>query len=139
MECGHDYLAVTSNGSTTVITVTGDLDWYARSEAEQTLREVQAQGVDDLVLDLGGLGFLDSTGVSMLLSLAHTVRQRCGRVQLRNAPERALFLLDVRGGLGLFDVVERPSVSRRGSISGRRVLGRLDVPGQDDEPGRRFA
>lgn len=120
MENDPDYLAVTSSGNTTVISVTGDLDLYARSEAEQMLREVQSQGVDDLVLDLEGLGFMDSTGVSALLSLAHTVRRRCGRVRLRNAPDRALFLLDVRGGLGMFDVPGRRSAPGWGDMTRRR-------------------
>ncbi|HLS26398.1 MAG TPA: STAS domain-containing protein, partial [Beutenbergiaceae bacterium] len=76
---------------------------HARTEAEGLIHKVECEGVDDLVLDLKRLGFIDSTGVSALLSLAHTVRERYGRVRLRDAPERALFLLDVRGGLGMFD------------------------------------
>ena len=120
MENGHEFLAVTSSGKTTVISVIGDLDIHARAEAEQTLRDVQSQGVDDLILDLTRLGFMDSTGVSALLSLAHTVRQRYGRVRLRNAPERALFLLNVRGGLGMFEAPTSRNAPGWGDVTGRR-------------------
>ena len=103
MESSPEHLAVTSSGGTTTVRVIGDLDLHARAEAEQLIHQVECDGVDDLILDLKRLGFIDSTGVSALLSLAHTVRKRYGRVRLRNAPERALFLLDVRGGMGMFD------------------------------------
>lgn len=103
MEPSHEHFAVTSRDGITTISVTGDLDLHAREEAEELLLRVKYEGVDDLVLDLGRVGFIDSTGVSALLSLAHAVRERYGRVRLCNAPERALFLLDVRGGLGMFD------------------------------------
>ena len=109
MESSHEHFSVTSRNGITTITTVGDLDLHARKEAEELLSWVEFAGVDDLVLDLSHVGFIDSTGVSALLSLAHAVRKRYGRVRLSNAPERALFLLDVRGGLGMFE--------RRGRMS----------------------
>lgn len=90
-------------GSTTVVVLRGDLDLHTHTELQAVLRKVDGSGTDDVMIDLGQAGFIDSTGVCALLSLAYAVRQRAGRVRLRGASKRDLFVLDVRGGLGMFD------------------------------------
>lgn len=102
-----EHLTVRADHGTTVLTVSGDLDLGCRAEAEAVLERLQADGADDVIVDLSDLEFMDSTGVSSLLEMAHVVRRRAGRIRLRNASSRAMFLLDVRGGLGLFDVVKK--------------------------------
>ncbi|MGC0249002.1 STAS domain-containing protein [Pseudactinotalea sp. Z1748] len=102
-----EHLTVRADHGTTVLTVSGDLDLRCRDEAEAVLARIQADGADDVIVDLADLEFMDSTGVSTLMKLAHAVRRRAGRIRLRNASARDMFLLDVRGGLGLFDLAKK--------------------------------
>lgn len=95
-------------GTHALVTVTGDLDLGARQDAEEALAYLEGLGVDDIDVDLRALGYLDSTGASMLLTLAHRTRRRGGRVRLRNASKRVLFLLDVRGGMDMFERLGAP-------------------------------
>src|SRR5699024_10517317 len=85
---------------TTHVTVSGDLDLHTRQQTAAVLDELDNCEADDVIVDLQDLGFMDSTGVSALLTLAHTVRRRAGRIRLRGASRRDRFLLDVRGGWG---------------------------------------
>lgn len=104
MSPSADHLHVHTTRGTTHVTVSGDLDLHSREQTAAVLDELDKREADDVVVDLQELDFMDSTGVSALLTLAHTVRRRAGRVRLRGASTRDRFLLDVRGGLGLFDV-----------------------------------
>lgn len=105
MPSSQGRLSSETYGDTTIVAVNGDLDMTARSEGEAMVRQVEAQKVDDLIVDLAGLGFLDSTGCATLLALAHAVRERSGRARLRNADARANFLLETCGYRELFELV----------------------------------
>ncbi len=88
---------------TALVTVTGDFDLYVREQAQAAILRVDGLSLDEVIVDLSELGYMDSTGVSMLLTIAHRLRRRGGRIRLRGASPEAIFLLDVRGGMDLFD------------------------------------
>lgn len=56
-------------GSTAELAVKGDLDMAAAFKLEPAIDRVVAENdVDELVLDLGGIEFIDSAGLGTLLS-----------------------------------------------------------------------
>lgn len=56
-------------GTTAELAVNGDLDMAAAFKLEPAIERVVAQNdVDELVLDLGGVSFIDSAGLGSLLS-----------------------------------------------------------------------
>ncbi|HZQ59668.1 MAG TPA: STAS domain-containing protein [Acidimicrobiales bacterium] len=71
-----------------MVRLSGDLDIAAVGELSERLGELVALG-DDVVVDLGGLTFIDSTGMGALV-WARNRCQRHGRdIVLRN-PQRAV-------------------------------------------------
>ena len=49
--------------STYVITVTGEIDSFSSPALEQELEWVLGDGASNAVVDLAGVGFIDSTGL----------------------------------------------------------------------------
>jgi anti-sigma B factor antagonist len=60
--------------STTRVIVAGELDAASAVSLSEQLRHVTADLVDDLSVDVGLLSFIDSTGLSLLVSLHKKVR-----------------------------------------------------------------
>ena len=89
------------------VALTGDLDVASAPSVEERLAELERSEVGDvLVLDLRGLSFIDSTGLSLLIN-ADSRARKAGRhvtiVSGRGAPRR---LLETTGLNRRLDVVE---------------------------------
>ena len=61
-------VSTTRHSGTARITVTGDLDTETSPRLEQELHQLSVAGVDDVVIDLAGVSFLSSAGLSVLIS-----------------------------------------------------------------------
>ncbi|MCU1345237.1 MAG: Anti-sigma factor antagonist [Acidimicrobiia bacterium] len=95
-------LKVTIEGDAALLTVTGDFDLAAHGHfcacAEAMLPMVTA-----LVVDLSGVGFMDSSGLHALLSLqAHALAAGVGELRLRSLSPQVVRLLKVAGMLDTF-------------------------------------
>ena len=89
------------------IALTGDLDVSTAPSVEERLIELEAGELPErLVLDLRGLRFIDSTGLSLLIN-AHSRGRKAGRevtiVSGTGAPRR---ILETTGLSGRLDIVE---------------------------------
>ncbi|MEW1890588.1 STAS domain-containing protein [Streptomyces sp. NPDC048567] len=100
----------TERGGWTVLHIGGELDLLTSAIVRQSVHEVVAVGRHDVVLDLSGVQFCDSSGVGVLIALRRLMRSCGGRLRLilpaRGAEEgshvnRVLAALGVRR---LFDV-----------------------------------
>ncbi|WP_405938162.1 STAS domain-containing protein [Streptomyces sp. NBC_00726] len=100
----------TERGGWTVLHIGGELDLLTSAIVRQSVHEVVAVGRHDVVLDLSGVRFCDSSGVGVLIALRRLMRSCGGRLRLilpaRGAEEgshvnRVLAALGVRR---LFDV-----------------------------------
>jgi len=58
---------IKSEGSTTIISVHGDVDLSKSNELRSVLHPVLAAKPDRVVVDLGGVSFMDSSGVATLI------------------------------------------------------------------------
>ena len=58
------------NSQTQTIALSGGLDLENAGEIDAELRRLEEDGAEKVVLDLSDLDFIDSTGISMLLSAA---------------------------------------------------------------------
>jgi anti-sigma B factor antagonist len=89
------------------VALSGDLDVASAGSVEQRLVELEGPDApSDLVLDLRGLSFIDSTGLSLLINADSRARKAGRRVTIvsgRGAPRR---LLATTGLIGRLDVVE---------------------------------
>lgn len=81
-------LAVRSDreGDAHVIELIGELDLDGAPRLEDELRRVESSDADAIVVDLGGLDFIDSTGIRLLVMAS----ERCapGRFSLLKGPQQ---------------------------------------------------
>lgn len=77
-------LSVTSRGSGqfTIVEVAGEVDVYTAAVLREKLAEVIDAEHTDVVVDLTGVGFLDSTGLGVLVGALKKIRGFGGRLQL---------------------------------------------------------
>ncbi|MFG1807465.1 STAS domain-containing protein [Streptomyces sp. NPDC049040] len=88
-------------GEPSVITVSGDTDL----DSTGPLREAVLAALDrhqDLVFDLAGVAFADSSFLNVLLLARSAALERKGSVRLYNAGSQVRRLLDVTGAAALF-------------------------------------
>ncbi|MEU8305454.1 STAS domain-containing protein [Actinomadura sp. NPDC048955] len=74
----------------TVITMTGDLALDSAQQAEQRMRRLRSQHGEHLVLDLSGLRYLDSVGLSLLMRFYLAAEGRGGSAVLAGPLQEAV-------------------------------------------------
>ncbi len=91
--------------SQVVLPLSGDLDVAGATAAHKRLIGLALRPGDQLVLDLSGLGFMDSTGVRLILQAReYAVRHGAGFVIVRG-PENVMRVLEMVGLDEQLDVV----------------------------------
>ena len=75
----------TQAGTPAVVAFDGDLDLETAPQLRQQLLELLDRGRSDLVVDLAGCSFLDSAGLSLLLSTARRCEELGGSLRVVNA------------------------------------------------------
>jgi anti-sigma B factor antagonist len=60
-------IRLTFSGSTAVVTVTGELDLSNSAQLFECLHDAIDSGVSEVILDVAGLTYMDSTGLSILV------------------------------------------------------------------------
>lgn len=84
-----------------VFVVTGDIDMAGGPVLE---RSVRAADHGPLILDLGGVAFIDSSGLRTLLALSRSAAEAGHVVTLRSVGPEVLRLLEITGTTGQFDI-----------------------------------
>lgn len=104
-------LTVSTNdlGEVTVVTVAGEVDVYTAPQLRSALEERIAAGRTALVVDLQDVGFLDSTGLGVLVGRLKGLKQVDGWLAAVCSDERILRLFGITGldrVLPIFDTVD---------------------------------
>jgi anti-sigma B factor antagonist len=100
-------LQVSSRGGAAVIEVFGELDLATSPALEQELDRVAGEDVPLIIVDLAELGFMDSTGLSVLVRAhqrAEESGQRFGVINSSQQVQRLLTLTGVKDRLVLEQV-----------------------------------
>ncbi|WP_435974653.1 STAS domain-containing protein [Streptomyces sp. Qhu_M48] len=96
-------------GSWTVFRVRGELDLVTSPRIRRRVHDAVACGRHDLVVDLSGVRFCDSSGVGMLIATRRLLRSCGGRLRLILPEDRDGHVgrvLDALGVRRLFEVYE---------------------------------
>ena len=92
-------------GGTVVVDVAGELDLYTAPVLRDRLLDViEGQGNRFVAVDLGAVGFMDSTAIHVLVQALRRVRERGGDLQLARVPPPAQRVLDISGLTGIFTI-----------------------------------
>ncbi|GAA4473626.1 STAS domain-containing protein [Phytohabitans houttuyneae] len=98
----HLRIAVDASGPSAVVTVGGDLDYPMADTLGRTIDELLGTGPAAVVVDLAGLTFIDSTGLSVLVHAWRKGIESGTPVRLRGQPPFVAAILDITGISELF-------------------------------------
>ena len=85
------------DAGTHVIGLFGELDLATVGDFERALADVEASHVAEIVVDLSGLQFIDSTGIRVLAEAARRSRTDGRRLTLLRGPEPVHLVFELCG------------------------------------------
>jgi anti-sigma B factor antagonist len=95
-----------------VVKVAGEVDIETSPALDERLRSVLDQGYSSVMVDLAGVTFLDSTGLSVLIGGLRRCQDGGGELRLLSPRPNVRKVLEVTGLLGTFrleeDLEEQP-------------------------------
>jgi len=88
-----------------VVTVGGDVDYSRSSELRAGLLGLLKGPVQRLVLDLGGVGYMDSSGVAVLVEALQIQRKRGNKLVLCNMQPKVRGIFEIARLHTVFTIV----------------------------------
>lgn len=88
----------TGENRSLVVALTGDLDHHAAKEVMHTLDALMEERLPlECHLDLGGLSFMDSSGIAVILGLYRRLYELSGVLTVENVPMQAARVITAAG------------------------------------------
>lgn len=97
-------LAVSTHAHRTVVTVSGEIDLATQGQLRAKLNDLVVAGHVDLVLDLSGVDFVDSTGLGALIGTRRRVHAFHGSLALVIPNEAVMKVFTITGLEKVFDI-----------------------------------
>jgi anti-sigma B factor antagonist len=88
-----------------VLVVRGELDAYSAPTLDAAVEQALAAGATRLVLDLEGVGFIDSSGLRSMIRARKQVGDEPSALQIRRPQQATLRLLEITALTDHFPVV----------------------------------
>ena len=95
----HDHpltIEIRPGAESVVLSVAGELDLSSAPTLRACFEQLDVT-VDEVVVDLGGLRFIDSTGLSLLVATERSLAERGGRLALRHPSDQVRRVFEVSG------------------------------------------
>ncbi len=80
---------------TAIVELAGDIDMHQTPAVHQAIVEVCGQRPQRLVVDLGGVGYIDSSGVSLFVEVFRRLKAYGGSLRLCSLQERVRGVFEV--------------------------------------------
>lgn len=90
-------IEVHREGDEASLTLTGELDPHTAPMLSDELETLTGEGVTSVVLVLSDLGFIDSSGLRVVIAADRDLRSSGGRLVLRSPSETVQRLLEITG------------------------------------------
>ncbi len=90
-----------------LVVLVGELDASSAGLLYQEFAALNREGVTQVALDLEGLGFLDSTGLSVIIAEHKRATSLGGALVIYSPQQQVMKLFEMTGLLQLLDVVPR--------------------------------
>ncbi len=101
-------VAVKDDGPNVTMTVTGELDLATAPRLRDACADVVARRPETVRVDLGGLAFLDSSGISVLVQLHHDLEEGGATLVLHRVGDRTARVLEIAGLAAFFTRSDQP-------------------------------
>ena len=95
-------IEIKRNEELTIIEVAGRLDTITAPALDKTINE-GIEGTKDLVLDLGGLEYISSAGLRVLLA-AQKKMQRIGSMKVKNVCDSIMEVFEITGFADILEI-----------------------------------
>ena len=99
-------LSTRAQSGRTIVEVVGEIDVYTAPELREQLAELVDSGRHDIIVDMQGVEFLDSTGLGVLVGGLKRIRQHDGSMNLVCTQERILKIFRITGLTKVFPIHE---------------------------------
>lgn len=86
-----------SQGDVCTVTLVGEVDVYSAPRLKEELTARIEAGCDHLVVDMDRVGFIDSSGLGVLVSALRRARERDGGVRIVCTKENVLKIFRITG------------------------------------------
>jgi len=90
-------IEVHREGPAATLTLEGELDPHTAPTLAEEIDTLVAEGVTEVVLVLSGLGFVDSSGLRVIISADRDLAEKGGRLVLRAPSDNVKRLLEITG------------------------------------------
>ena len=99
------------SGDVTILTITGESTLSAGGDVQlkDKIQSLLQQGRRKILLDLGGVSYVDSAGLGQLVQATVTASKNGGKLKLLNLTKRLNDLLVVTKLSTVFDIVDKES------------------------------
>jgi anti-anti-sigma factor len=87
-----------------IVTLTGRLDGFGAQQLETGLKEIVRDDTRSVIINLGGVDYLSSAGIRVLLGLKKRLKQRDGTLALINVMEFPKSVLEMAGFTKVLDI-----------------------------------
>ena len=101
MELGIDVRKV---GDHSIVDVKGEIDVYTAPKLREKLIELVSEGSYDVVVNLEGVDFLDSTGLGVLVGALKRVKAHEGSLSLICSQDKILKIFKITGLTKVFTI-----------------------------------
>ena len=101
MELGLDVREVASHA---IVDVKGEIDVYTAPKLREKLIELVSEGSYDMVVNLEGVDFLDSTGLGVLVGALKRVKAHDGSLSLVCTQDKILKIFKITGLTKVFPI-----------------------------------
>lgn len=101
MELGIDVQRVDSHS---IVDVNGEIDVYTAPKLREKLIELVSEGSYDVVVNLEGVDFLDSTGLGVLVGALKRVKAHDGSLSLVCTQDKILKIFKITGLTKVFPI-----------------------------------
>ena len=100
-----------AEGEVTVVALEGEIDLASVPEIEDRIAAAERENPDQLVIDVRGITFMDSSGLRVLLAAHHRAREAGREFALVRGSEAVDRLLKVTGLAGRLRQLDAPPSS----------------------------
>ncbi|MDQ0273202.1 anti-sigma factor antagonist [Cytobacillus purgationiresistens] len=95
---------VNDNETLTEISVSGEIDVYTAPKLRETLLPLSEKEQVDMIVDLSGVSYMDSTGLGVFVGLFKNVRAHEGKFKIIGLSSRLQRLFEITGLADIIDI-----------------------------------